>query len=381
MYEYPSLYIGDTEYHSMHPCYHRSCDTLGNGVNRLDLAKAFVQATLCAAAELANAWLPPQNLSACPGTDNITVSWDHSGEFALYKIYKNNMFLEITAENRYVDYDVEIGEKYEYYVVALSCESRQDGAPSNKDFVTFVEPLQLPYSNDFSADKHGFEQSDWVLKNVSGKSSLCNTAGNGSAPDNYLTIAELNWFSIPENTKDITIRFKWQGTLNGIWLNTGMFFEVTTDRKTWHKLAYISGSAMGWKNCQFSLNEYIGSDFLQARFRLESSGAQNQGGIKIGYITDVEIVFEDISGVQEPEQPTYFKDLVVSPNPTIGKFNIATFQDAPYQISVYNMLRQRIYQQDSFRDGNLDLSFLPAGTYVVKVSLDKHSIARKVVIQ
>jgi hypothetical protein len=381
MYEYPSLYIGDTEYHNMHPCYHKPCDTLGNGVNRLDLAKAFVQATLCVAAELANAWLPPQNLSACSGTDKITVSWDHSSEPAIYKIYKNNALLEITAENHYIDSDVEIGKKYEYYVVALSCDLQKDGAPSNKDSITFVEPLPLPYSNDFSTNKHGFEQSNWVLRTVSGKKSLCNTASSAKVPENYLTVAELDWFSIPKNTEDITIRFKWQGLLSGIWFNSGMFFEVTTDRKTWHKLAYISGSATGWKNCQFSLNEYIGSDFFQARFRLESSGTHDLYYTKIGYITDVEIVFEGIKGIREPEQPTYFKDLVIAPNPTTGRFNITTFQDAPYQVSVYNILKQSVFQQDSFRDGSLDLSSLPTGVYMIRVSVDRHSIARKIVIE
>jgi len=382
MYEYPSLYIGDIEYHNQHPCYHKPCDTLGNGVNRLDLAKYFVQATLAAAAELANGWLPPQNLSACSGTDKITVSWDHCSGSALYKIYKNNTLLDITAENSYIDSDVEKGKKYEYYVVALDCESKKDGSPSNKDVITFVDPLQLPYSNDFSANKYGFEQSDWVLKNISGKSSLCNTSGNGMVVDNYLSMAEMDWFSIPKDTANISVRFKWQGNLQGIWYNTGLFFEVTTDRKTWHKVASISGNTMGWKNCKFSLNDYIGDDFLQLRFRLESSGAQSNSTYpKIGYITDFEIVFEGISGIQEPEQKPYFKDLIIAPNPTTGKFNITTFQEMPYQITIYNMSGQNIFQQSDFQDGVLDLSFLPAGVYFVKVSVDKHSIAKKIVVQ
>ncbi|MCL2041398.1 MAG: M28 family peptidase [Bacteroidales bacterium] len=380
MYEYPSLYIGDIEYHDQHPCYHQPCDTLGNGVNRLDLAKSFVQATLCAAAELANAWLPPQNLSACSGTDHITVTWDSSGESDIYKIYRNNALIDLTTETSYIDNDVEIGKEYEYYVIALSCETRQESAPSYKDKVTFVKPLQLPYSNDFSVNKYGFEQSNWVLRNVNGKSALCNTEGNGYVPDNYLTLAESDWFPIPEDTENITARFKWQGTLNGIWYNTSLFFEVTNDRKTWHKLAAISGNAMGWKNCEFSLNQYIGSDFLQVRFRLESSGAQNYSYTKIGYVTDFEIVFEDGTGIQQPEQ-TYFKDLVIAPNPTPGRFNINTFQDMPYQIFVYNMQGQIIFQQEHFRDGSLDLSSFPKGAYMIRVAIDGHSIARKIMLQ
>jgi hypothetical protein len=388
IYEYPSLYIGDIEYHNQHPCYHKSCDTIGPyqvgvncGVNRLDLAKAFVQSVLASAAELANAWLPPQNLSACSGMDKITVSWDKDNESTSYKIYKNDTFLIEITDNIYVDNDVEIDEEYEYYVIATN--GNEENAPSNKDKVKFVNPLELPYSNNFSENKNGFEQSDWVLRKVLGKNSICNTEGTGNFPDNYLSFAELDWFSIPTNTKNITVRFKWQGTLIGIWpnkyYNTNLFFEVTNDRKTWHKLAYISGNASGWKNCQFSLNQFIGSDFVQVRFRLESSGAQ---GIytKIGYITDFEIDFEGNIGIPEPKQ-NYFKDLVIAPNPTTGLVNINTFQELPYQVAVFNMTGQRVFQQADFQDGTLNLSNLPQGIYMVRVSFFNHSIARKLVIQ
>ena len=389
IYEYPALYIGDIEYHNIHPCYHKPCDTIGEfgGVNRLDLVKAFVQATLCAAAELANAWLPPQNLSACSGTDKITVSWDSAGESVLYKIYKDNALLDVTTETFYVDNNVEHGKKYEYYVTAISCDAQQESAPSNKENITFVAPLQLPYFNDFNANKYGFEQSDWVLRNTNGKSALCNTSGSENFHDNYLSIAELDWFSIPSNVENVTIRFKWKGNIRGIWNNTtekwynaGMFFEVTNDRKTWHKLAYISGDKPAWENLEFSLNQYIGSDFIQARFRLESSGSQSYAYTKIGYIADVKIDFNGITGIQSPGQ-TYFKDLVIAPNPATGNVNITTFQTLPYEVSVYNLLGQRVFYQESFQDGSLDLSSLPKSVYMIKVSFEKHSIAKKVVLQ
>ena len=264
IYEYPALYIGDIEYHKQHPCYHKPCDTIGEfgGVNRLDLAKAFVQATLASAAELANAWLPPQNLSACSGIDKIKVSWNNTGENSLYKVYKNNEFLYETTNTFYEDYEVETGKKYEYYVVAVNNE--QETAPSNTDEITFVAPLQLPYFNNFSENKYGFEQSDWVFRNANNKTALCNTGSDEKISDNYLSIAELDWFPIPANIKDISIRFKWRGNIVGIWswsgnwyfsgYNARMFFEVTTDRKTWHKLAYITGDNNSWKESVFSLN-------------------------------------------------------------------------------------------------------------------------------
>jgi hypothetical protein len=387
MYEYPSLYIGDIEYHSQHPCYHKSCDTIGPfqvgvkcGVNRLDLVRAFAQSVLASAAELANAWLPPQNLSACSGIDNITVSWDNDSESSSYKIYRNDMFLEETTDHFYIDHNVVKGSKYEYYVIAVHATTAQESAPSNKDKVTFVTPLQLPYFNDFSVNKYGFEQSDWVMRNMVNKPSLCNTAKNDKVPDNYLSIAELDWFSIPEDVKNITIHFKWGGNLIGIWYNTGMFFEVTNDRKTWHKLAYLTGNIPTWKNYEISLNEYINNDFVQLRFRLESSGSQNYTYTKIGYITDVKIDTGSV-GIPVHEPISYLSSFNFTPNPASSYINITTNQNEPYQIAIYDMGGRVIFTQEHVTDGVLNVAHLPKGSYFVVASVKQHRVARKLIIK
>jgi len=392
--EFPSLCNCNIEYINQHPCYpHGNADTLGHCVNRLDLVKAYVQAMSASVAELANAWLPPQNLSACSGTDKILISWDGDNEPSFYKVFKNDELLEETTENFYEDYDVEIGNKYEYYVIAVNNESKLETAPSNKDEVTFVQPLQLPYFNDFSADRYGFEQSDWVLKNVDDKSSLCNTNTNGNFSDNYLSIAELDWFPIPNNIDNISIRFKWQGTVHGIfsaylnaypflndYSNAGLWFEITTDRKTWHKLAYLSHTNNSWQEYEFSLNDYINSNFFQARWRLESSGAQNHIYQKIGYITDIEINY--LLGINEPHEHTsYISSFNFTPNPASSFINIVTNQPESYNISIYDMAGRVIFAQDDFTDGTLDIKRLQSGNYLLVASTKQHRMARKLIKQ
>jgi hypothetical protein len=391
IYEYPSLYIGDVEYMSLHPCYHKPCDTIGigvdsAGVNSLILAKAFVQVVLSAAAELANAWLPPQNLSACSSNDKITVSWDSGNEATSYKLFKNKVLLDEITENFYADTNVEIGKKYEYYVIAV--KNGQQSASSNKDSVTFVKSLQLPYSNDFS-DKHGFEQSDWILRNIDSKNSLCNTASYGTYPDNYLSIAELDWFSIPSDTKNISIRFKWQGILRGIMYNpkyemlnsnAGLSLEVTNDRKTWHKLARISGDVSNWNDCEFSLNNYIGSDFFQVRFRLESNGAEDRFYPKIGFITDIEI--GDWLGIDDAKKNfPYISSFHFMPNPANTSIHITTDLQTPYHIAIYDMAGKVVFAQDNFNDGQLDVACLSKGNYLIVASTKQHRFARKLVIE
>jgi len=383
MYEYPSLYIGDIEFRN--PCYHQPCDTIGigkenAGFNNLNLAKAFVQATLAAAVELANAWLPPQNLSACSGIGKITISWDSSGDNNTYKLFKNDMFIKETTNNFYIDTDVEIGNKYKYYVIAI--KDRVESAPSNTDEITFVEPLQLPYSNNFSEDRYGFEQSDWVRKNYGEKSSLCNTATAGYLSENYLSFAEIDWFPIPSNTEKLSIRFKWRGDLYAIWYNTGLFFEVTTDRKTWHKLAYISSRYNNneWKEHSFSLHQFKNSDFFQARFRLESSGAQNGEYLKLAYITDIEINYT--LGVDDAKDPlSYISVFNFYPNPANTYINIETNQNEPYHIAIYDMQGRIIFAQEKFTDGTLNVSHLNRGNYLIVASTKQHRVAKKLVMQ
>jgi hypothetical protein len=394
IYEHPSLYIGDTEYQNMHPCYHKECDTIGSdgGVNRLDLAKAFVQTVLSAAVELSNAWLPPQNLSACSGVGKINVSWDSVGDNTSYKVYRNNLLVKETTDHFYIDTDVDIGQKYEYYVIAFNNE--QETAPSNIDKITFVQPLELPYFNNFSENKYGFEQSDWVLRSMDNRRTLSNTGGAGNFSDNYLSFAELNWFSIPQDIENISIRFKWQGNIQGIWLwvkewypeanfkdwsNAGLFFEVTNDRKTWHKLDYISGNN-SWKDCEFSLNQFIGSDFFQARFRLESSGANNQIYPKRAFFTDFEIVFKSDT-ISVKEQPPYISSFSFSPNPANDYINIVTNQREPYHIAIYDMTGKVVFAQDGFNDGTLNVANLPRGSYLMVASTKQHRVARKLVVQ
>jgi len=398
IFEYPSLYIGDIDHdpYTGRPCYHKECDTIGIGVyyagfNNLNLAEAFVQATLSATAELANAWLPPQNLSARSSTNKITVSWDGNNESSSYKVFKNNEFLIETTETFYEDSDVELNKKYEYYVIATN--NGKETAPSNIDSLLFVETLQLPYFNGFSENKYGFEQSDWVLRKIATKNALCNSENggvyDGIFPHNYLTVAELDWFSIPNSSSDISIRFKWRGEIKGSWNNTvnyfygsaGLFFEVTNDRKTWHKLAYLSGTNNDWKNIELSLNEYKGSDFFQARFRLESSGEDFYGmGKKLVYITDVEV--DSGLGIDDPKIfSQYISSFHFAPNPASSYINITTNQQEPYHIAIYDMTGKLISEQAHFQDGQLSVAHLRAGNYFIVASTKQHRVAKKLVIR
>ncbi|MDR2972628.1 MAG: M28 family peptidase [Bacteroidales bacterium] len=388
---YASLYISDSEYNADIPCYHKPCDTLGNGVNSLELVRAFTQATLAAIAELANGWLPPQNLSAISDISKVKISWDETPQTSAYNLYKNGTLLAETTETSYEDQNVTEGEEYAYLVKAIHSETSVESAASNTDTILFTAPLKIPYFNDFETNSDGFviRNSSWVIRDNSSNfifSNASNSSGTWSFSDNYYNVVELKWFSIPEDTENISLKFDCNYNIgNSIsayglsyLVNTTCYLEITTDRKTWHKLAKFQRRITNLQSFEISLNEYIGNPFVQIRFRFESFGPWTISNIKQYNIDNISISFVDVD--IERYEFNYFKDLMIYPNPSNGKINITTFQEKYYDIFVYDMFGKKVFQQNNFQDGNLDLSSLPKGNYMIRVSNDTHSIAKKILL-
>ena len=155
---------------------------------------------------------------------------------------------------------------------------------------------------------------------------------------------------------------------------------MTTDRKTWHKLDFVWDEQNRWNDYAFSLNDYIGEDYVQVRIRFEASG---QGNTTTTYkymaVDDLYINF-DHQDVNEVFVEDKF-DLSISPNPAKGVVNIATGLERNYSVSVYNMIGVRVLSNNSFRDGTLDLTSLPAGVYFISADNGVDRLTKRVVIQ
>ncbi|MCL2510500.1 MAG: M28 family peptidase [Bacteroidales bacterium] len=465
IYEYPALYIGDIEYHyGYNHCYHRPCDTLGEGVNSLPLAQGFVRATLAAVVELADGWLPPQNLSAVPSDSEITVSWDAAPETASYKLFKNNVLLTETTETSYVDTDVVNGTEYVYYVKGIRTGSGEESAESNRDSIAISSPLTLPYFADFEANTNGWRMSSEWEQTTSEHYSGSNSLTTGNIFQNYFSTAELCWFSIPDTVTNISISFFLKGNLSGAWHASNAFIEASTDRKRWDKLMRISrGNINDWVFCQGHLNQYIGEPFVQVRIRVESSGEHYANSIGRLFFDDVCIDFTaSLAPIPEnlriteysesskkaklewdevtvpakgynvyrngdkinnnpvlslffndsPVLPHYcyhvtsvypgaesdfsnevciqdvsikenlpFSAVKIIPNPSTGNINVETGLPTTYHLAIYTMQGIKVFEKESFTDGALDISTLPKGLYILKITTRDDSVAKKIVIQ
>ena len=381
MYEYPALYIGDTEYHHIHPCYHQPCDTIGHGVNSFALARGFVRSVVAAVAELANGWLPPQDFSALSGTEAVSLSWRQAPGAVSYKLYRDDVLLAELPDTIYVDNTLESAQWYSYHVEAIDAEGRSSG-PSNLDITSLMEPLSLPYHNGMEDGLDGlvFPYDSWIVTSpgASGSYAITNHS-SGVVPDDYLSVVELPWFSLPDTVSDVKLSYSFMGTLRAIWRNTAFFVEITTDRKTWHKIDKISIGQYQWHDRSISLNEYIGEPYVQIRFRLESSGASNWQYLKSVVIDDVSITYE--AGAIITEQNFDDFRLSICPNPACHEVIVHTNLDGCYPLSVFTIQGVMVIHHDCFSDGPLDISTLTSGTYMIRVDSERVSIAKKIIVQ
>ena len=382
LHEYPALYIGDIEYHAQNIHYHRPSDTIGAGVNCFALSNGFVRAVLAATAELADGWLPPQDFSVTVRDELPLLSWSGSADTDFYLIYKDGEMIANTADTSYVD-DMFLpdDEWHKYYVRPVHIDGWA-GPESNIDSIISLEPLQIPAFYDFEDETAGdlhLYNDNWYLGQFKQRKCL---AAKTYTHDNILQIIETQWFSIPENVENVAFGFKMNRYIPSIWspFNLGVYIEVTTDRKNWHLLDWIWDSQNQWRDYAFSLNDYIGEDYVQVRIRFEGSG---DGSATTSYkYMAVDDLFLNFGNYAVNEN---FKDekfnLSVSPNPSDGVINISTGLECEYSVAVYNSLGIKMLYLEEFQDGILDLTSLPKGMYFISADNGTDRLTKRIVVK
>ena len=382
IHEYPALYIGDIEYLAQNPHYHHLSDTIGAGFNCMDLAQGFVKAVIAATAELADGWLPPQDFAVTVKDELPYLSWSESTNTAFYLVYKDGELYDNTTETSYVDeMYLPDGDWHKYYVRPVHLDYWA-GPESNVDSIFSNVPLQIPAYYDFEDTTVGnlhLYNENWSIEQF--KNRFCLVAKTYTR-DNILQMIETPWFSIPETVEDVTFGFKMNRYIPSIWslYNAGVYIDVTTDRKNWHKLDFVWDAQKQWNDYAFSLNDYIGEDYVQVRIRFEASGrGTTETTYKYMAVDNLYINF-DHQDVNENYVEEKFS-LSLSPNPTNGIVSISTGLTCDYTVCVYNILGIKELSCDSFSDGTLDLTSLPAGVYFISVDNGTDMLTKRIILK
>ena len=381
IHEYPALYIGDTEYLRYHPYYHTPGDTIGAGVNCFALAEGFVKAVVAATAELANGWMAPQDFSAIVKDGNVFLSWNDAPDTESYKLFKDGELLVETIDNSYIDEDFADGEWHRYYVKGIRSNG-EESPSSNPDSVLIKESLQVPVFYNFedgTAEGLILNNDNWSFANWNGHNGLKATTNTGF---NILQIAEFQWFPIPETTEDATLGFQVSRLIDEDYLpyNPNVFVEVTTDRKTWHKVGKVTLPGQGkWGSFTVSLNDFIGCEYVQPRIRYEGCGrCAPYRYDNILHIDNLYISFDYTEVTEFPAQESF--SLSVSPNPSEGIVTVLTGLERSYHITVYSVSGLKLFSKSKFTDGILDLSTLPKGIYFLSVDNGTDRITKRIIM-
>ncbi|AWG21845.1 endonuclease I [Flavobacterium faecale] len=72
-------------------------------------------------------------------------------------------------------------------------------------------------------------------------------------------------------------------------------------------------------------------------------------------------------------------EVLIYPNPSQGNFTVYN-SNMPFSVTIYNILGQFIQQENSSNSSTIQLTNIPTGTYLIKVSDETHTTIKKILI-
>jgi hypothetical protein len=285
------------------PYIHTTNDLVGPSYNNEDQAVVFTKATLASVVTMANRLMPPQNLIALPGDNQVELSWLPMPVASVFNIYRDNILIDYAEANTntYTDNAAVNGTQYEYYITAIYSDSGEESDPSNVVTATPMPPLTLPITIDFENGSPYWDiNQNWGLTTTASHSPThsLTESPTGQYDDNELSEAVLRPFNLDLGFTTAELSF-W----NKFNLESGydyMYFEITTNGSNWTTLETFNGNQNSWQLQTYSLNAYLGESYVQIRFRFTSDSGVTEEGM---FIDDFAITVEGGFQVQSVDLP------------------------------------------------------------------------------
>ncbi|KAF0131175.1 MAG: putative aminopeptidase [Bacteroidetes bacterium] len=272
------------------PYIHTSNDVVGPSYNNEAQAAVFTQASLAAAATLANRLNPPRGLAALAGDQVVELNWTALPDAASFNIYRNGTLISNLTSNQYSDFDVVNGTPYTYYITAIYADSNLESYPSNSVTVTPMPPMSLPFVTNFENGAPYFEFfGGWGLSTTQSYSPSHSITESpiGEYQDDTESFAYLRPFSLNTGFTSAEISFWTKYVLETNY--DYMYLEVSTNGTNWAQLAQYNGSQSAWQKKTYNLTSYLGQNYIQFRFRFTSDMSVTEDGM---YIDDFQITTE-----------------------------------------------------------------------------------------
>ncbi|MGZ3919132.1 MAG: M14 family zinc carboxypeptidase [Bacteroidia bacterium] len=138
------------------------------------------------------------------------------------------------------------------------------------------------------------------------------------------------------------------------------------------------GFQNGWVKEDINISAYIGQNFLM-RFTFTSDG----GTTKDGFYFDDLLIRKLVSPTGIQKQVMIGDNMILSPNPSNGIFNLSNPDLKPVSISVYNTIGQCVYSKERSATEKeiIDIKNNAAGIYFIKLGFDGTEVVKKVIIE
>lgn len=98
-------------------------------------------------------------------------------------------------------------------------------------------------------------------------------------------------------------------------------------------------------------------------------------------IDEIGIGFHPVDYNNIPVENMYGNfNLNTLPNPSKDILNIETKLILPYKVFIYDINGKMVFKEEKFSDGNIDLTGLKKGNYILKVITEKNYMTKKIII-
>jgi hypothetical protein len=297
------------------PYIHTPNDLVGLSYNNEEQAVTFTMASLASVVSMANRLMPPQNLVALPGDNQVELSWLPMPVASNFFIYRDGIQIGLTDADAttYLDASAINGTEYTYYITAIYEGTGEESDASNVVSATPMPPLTLPITIDFENGSPYWEiNQNWGLTTAASHSPTHSLTESPTGPydDNELSQAVLRPFNLDLGYTTAELSF-W----NKFNLESGydyMYFEITTNGSNWTALETFNGNQNSWQLQSYSLDDYLGESFVQVRFRFTSDVGVTEEGM---FIDDFSITVEGGYQVQSLNFPEGWSSISSYINP------------------------------------------------------------------
>lgn len=355
---------------------------------------------------------PPQDFQAWHQNDSVHLSWNPPmiGNPCEYLIYKNGLLGAATSSCTYIDYSVNPGNTYSYFIKARN-QHNQLSAPTPALSVTipYNDPNQILFQDFEALPLWSSEIPGWIILDLDQSPTWhwneydFPNAGQAcgwmvfspaftSPPHNFLNAhsgqkmlispdalnpPDNNWLISPSIYLGVNPSLSfWARSFTDVYGLERLKVLVSTSEAEPNSFIPLHGSP--WLNipATWTLYEYDLGAFQNQNVRLAWQAISNDAMAL--FLDDIEI--RGTNGyISTPEELAPTAKFCISPNPSKGAFEIQGIK-GQYELSVYDIKGRKLHQSMQQEGSSLAHLQLSNGVYILKIKQQGSSHHARLVI-